>query len=316
MPLQYKYSDHLQTLGSRYPTFHTTELRPCPVELDNTSSLTKPRRAFLSVVIPARNEAATLVQLIAETICALRRLCLAGRPHLEGFEIIIVDDGSTDATQLILHDLVRIYPELKSLILVASTGQSAATVAGIRAASGDWIATLDADLQNNPADLVRLWRVVEGSNCVALGWRAKRKDVWSKRLVSRWANKLRNGLLGQSIRDTGCSVRIFPRAIALRLPTFRGMHRFFGTLLLREGCNLVQIPVRHRARSHGQSHYHIWNRSVQVAIDLLGIVWLINRPLQYRVRHTLVFNGQDQIEAELMPRTNAGLGHSGSRWGN
>ena len=88
-------------------------------------------------------------------------------------------------------------------------------------------------------------------------------------------------MLGQSIRDTGCSVRIFPRALALRLPMFHGVHRFFGPLLLREGCRLVQVPVHDRPRSHGRSHYNLWNRSLQVVVDLLGVAWLMHRPLRY-----------------------------------
>jgi hypothetical protein len=94
---------------------------------------------------------------------------------------------------------------------------------------------------------------------------------------------VRNAVLGQSIRDTGCSVRIFPRAVALRLPAFRGVHRFFGPLLVREGCRLVQVPVHHRPRPHGRSHYNLWNRSLQVVVDLLGVAWLLRRPLRYQV---------------------------------
>jgi hypothetical protein len=90
-------------------------------------------------------------------------------------------------------------------------------------------------------------------------------------------------MLGQSIRDTGCSVRIFPRSVALRLPVFHGVHRFLGPLLLREGCRLVQVPVGHRSRRHGRSHYNLWNRSLQVGVDLLGVAWLLSRPLAYRV---------------------------------
>ena len=167
-------------------------------------------------------------------------------------------------------------------MLAAGVGQSSATLAGIRAARGDWIATLDADLQNDPADLVRLWEALPGHDAV-LGWRVERRDVWSKRVISRWANRVRNAVLGQSIRDTGCSVRIFPREVALRLPVFRGVHRFFGPLLLREGCRLVQVPVGHRPRPHGRSHYNLWNRSLQVVVDLLGVAWLLRRPLRYRV---------------------------------
>jgi dolichol-phosphate mannosyltransferase len=239
-------------------------------------------RSFLSVVIPAKNEAASLPQLIDEIAWALRPLSQPVGRELDGFEIIVVDDGSTDPSRSVLESLVVAYPELTGLVLAASVGQSAATMAGIQAARGDWIATLDADLQNDPMDLITLWRALAGHHAV-LGWRVERKDTWSKRLISYWANLLRNKALGQSIQDTGCSVRIFPRAVALRLPTFNGMHRFFGSLLLREGCHLVQVPVHHRPRSHGRSHYSFWNRSVQVVIDLLGVIWLMHRPLRCEV---------------------------------
>ncbi len=177
-------------------------------------------------------------------------------------------------------ELVEAYPELRPVVLATSVGQSSATMVGIHAAWGHWIATLDADLQNDPADLVRLWRALPGPGHAVLGWRVRRQDSLSKRLISYVANMLRNSVLGQSIRDTGCSVRIFPRALALRLPAFDGMHRFFGSLLLREGCPLVQIPVHHRGRFHGRSHYHLGNRSLRVIVDLVGVVWLMKRPLR------------------------------------
>jgi dolichol-phosphate mannosyltransferase len=181
-----------------------------------------------------------------------------------------------------LRGLAAEYPELRAIVLAAGVGQSSATLAGLRAARGAWIATLDADLQNDPADLARLWEALPGYD-VALGWRVERRDTWSRRVISRWANRVRNAVLGQSIRDTGCSVRIFPRELALRLPAFRGVHRFLGPLLLREGCRLVQVPVGHRPRPHGRSHYHLWNRSLQVVVDLIGVAWLLRRPPAYRV---------------------------------
>jgi glycosyltransferase involved in cell wall biosynthesis len=237
----------------------------------------------LSVVVPARNEAAGLPQLVDEIAGALRPLRDgdAVRP-LAGFEIVIVDDGSTDGTPEVLGALAADHPELRAIVLADGVGQSSATMAGIRAARGGWIATLDADLQNDPADLVRLWEALAGHD-VALGWRVDRRDDWSRRVISRWANRVRNAVLGQSIRDTGCSVRIFPRALALRLPAFRGVHRFLGPLLLREGCRLVQVPVGHRPRPHGRSHYNLRNRSLRVVVDLIGVAWLLRRPLPYRV---------------------------------
>lgn len=241
----------------------------------------------LSVVVPARDEADAIGSLVEEVARALRPLCDgrivgAGLPRLGGFEVIVVDDGSTDGTPGILEGLAADYPELRVILLRPGVGQSSATVAGIRAARGEWIATLDADLQNDPADLVRLWEALPGHD-VALGWRAVRHDTWSRRVISRWANRVRNAVLGQSIRDTGCSVRIFRREMALRLPAFRGVHRFLGPLLLREGCRLVHVPVGHRPRPHGRSHYNIWNRSIQVVVDLIGVAWLLRRPIEFRV---------------------------------
>lgn len=238
----------------------------------------------LSVVVPAKNEAAGLPQLVEEITRALRPLTAerAGGPRLGWFEVVLVDDGSTDATPDVLRRLAAEYPELRPVALAENVGQSAATAAGFRAARGEWVATLDADLQNDPADLARLWDALPGHDA-ALGWRARRRDVWSKRVISRWANRARNWLLGQSIRDTGCSVRIFPREAALRLPMFTGCHRFFGPLLLREGCSIVQLPVNHRGRPHGVSHYTIWNRSLRVVVDLFGVAWLMRRPVRYRV---------------------------------
>jgi glycosyltransferase involved in cell wall biosynthesis len=240
--------------------------------------------SLLSVVVPAKNEAASLPQLVGEIAEALRPICgPSDMGHrLDGFEIVIVDDGSTDETSAVLLQLAATYPELRPLTLLQNVGQSAATAAGFRAARGDWVATLDADLQNHPFDLAALWASLPGHDA-ALGWRSKREDVWSKRVISRWANRVRNQVLGQSIRDTGCSVRIFPRAIALRLPMFHGCHRFFGPLLLREGCRIVQLPVIHRPRPHGRSHYNLWNRSIRVIVDLFGVAWLMRRPTRYEV---------------------------------
>jgi glycosyltransferase involved in cell wall biosynthesis len=241
---------------------------------------------FLSVVVPAKNESEGLPQLVDEVVRALRPLRGerpgACGPRLSGFEVIVVDDGSTDATPEVLGRLAEDVPELRPLRLARNVGQSAATAAGFRAARGNWVATLDADLQNEPADLATLWDALPGHDA-ALGWRVKREDVWWKRVISRWANRVRNRVLGQSIRDTGCSVRVFPREAALRLPMFRGCHRFFGPLLLREGCSIVQVPVAHRPRPHGTSHYTLWNRSFRVVVDLFGVAWLMRREVRYEV---------------------------------
>jgi glycosyltransferase involved in cell wall biosynthesis len=236
----------------------------------------------LSIVVPAKNEAKNLPQLLGEIVRWFRPLTRPrpGKPCLSGFEILVVDDGSTDETPDVLARLAVDCPELRPIRLASNVGQSAATIAGFRMAEGDWVAVLDADLQNRPEDLAALWDALPGHDA-ALGWRTKRQDVWSKRVISRWANRVRNRVLGQSIRDTGCSVRIFRREMALRLPAFHGMHRFIGPLLLREGCRVVQVPVTHRPRPHGTSHYNLWNRSTRVVVDLMGVAWLMRRAIRY-----------------------------------
>jgi dolichol-phosphate mannosyltransferase len=238
--------------------------------------------AVLSVVVAARDEAANLRQLIDEITRALRMLCDNVSSDLARFEVVLVDDGSTDETQQVLADLSIGCPELCWVTFAAPAGQSSAIVAGILAARGNWIATIDADLQNDPADLVELWNALPGHDA-ALGWRVTREDVLSKRVISVCANWVRNLILGQSIHDTGCSVRIFSRESALRLPLFRGMHRFIGPLLLRQGARLIQLPVKHRPRANGRTHYNLWNRSICVLIDLLGVLWLMRRPVHYQV---------------------------------
>lgn len=233
-------------------------------------------RPVISAVAPAHNEAANLPALVEETVLALRGL--AESCGSRGFEIIVVDDASTDETPWVLERLAAVHPELRCFRMARRGGQSAALFAGLGEARGDWIATLDADLQNDPADIVRLWEALPGHDAV-LGYRRTRADGRVRRLTALLANWARNGLLGHDVRDAGCSLRLFPRTLGTRLPAFHGAHRFIGPLLLREGCDLVQVPVEHRPRRHGRSHYGFGNRSLGVVLDLIGMAWLMKRSL-------------------------------------
>src|SRR5262249_45667506 len=161
--------------------------------LGAVTQATEGRRGLLSIIVPAKNESASLPQLVEEIARAFRPLVeRAEGPHrLEGFEILVVDDGSTDDTPLVLHRLSQSHPELRPIHLARNAGQSAATACGFRAARGDWVAVLDADLQNDPADLAALWDELPGHDA-ALGWRVKREDVWSKRVISKVANRGRD----------------------------------------------------------------------------------------------------------------------------
>jgi glycosyltransferase involved in cell wall biosynthesis len=264
-------------------TRHDRSHRTDGAYLLNPADAGRPR--WLSIVVPAKNEATGLPQLVDEIVGAFRPLVNRSSNidnRLDGFDIVIIDDGSTDDTKGVFSALMAIYPELRPLSLVRNVGQSAAIAAGFEQARGEWVGILDADLQNPPSELARLWDALPGYDA-ALGWRMKRRDVGWKRLISRLANAVRNAVLGQSIKDTGCSVRILRREVARRLPIFNGVHRFFGPLLLREGCSIIQVPVDHRPRPHGSSHYHFWNRSIKVVVDLLGVAWLMRRPARYEI---------------------------------
>jgi glycosyltransferase involved in cell wall biosynthesis len=233
----------------------------------------------VSLVVPVYNERENVGALVAEIAATL-----AGRRY----EIVAVDDGSTDGSLAELKRLKSAHPELHILVFERNAGQSAAFVAGFRAARGRAIVTLDADLQNDPADVPALLVELErsGAACVA-GYRANRRDTPWKRLQSRIANGVRNWLTTETIRDTGCSLKVF-RADAVRaLPAFNGMHRFLPTLIRRDGGLVTEMPVRHRPRRFGKTKYGMWNRVFRALRDAFGVRWLLRRALRYRVREEL-----------------------------
>jgi dolichol-phosphate mannosyltransferase len=233
----------------------------------------------LSVVIPVKNEAGNIAPLVGEIVAAL------GAPVI--YEIIYVDDGSTDSTAAEICRLHTTVPQLRLVRHAESCGQSAAIRSGVRAAHGRWIATLDGDGQNDPADLPALWRLAEASPpsppLLIAGHRARRRDSWSRRQASRIANAVRRRLLHDDTADTGCGLKLFSRALFLDLPYFDHMHRFLPALVLREGGIVRSVPVNHRPRQRGASKYGVFDRLGVGIGDLLGVMWLRRRYARPRV---------------------------------
>ena len=225
----------------------------------------------LSVVIPVKNEADNIVPLVDEVEAAL-----AGRFD---FEILVVDDGSSDATLERIKAAKTRLPRLRVIRHAANRGQSAGVWTGVRRATGTWIATLDGDGQNDPADLPAMYArlEVEPRPDMVAGHRVQRKDTASKKIASRLANRIRGGLLKDETPDSGCGIKIFRRELFLELPYFDHMHRFLPALARRHGARVVSVPVNHRPRGAGQSNYTNLGRRRAGLLDLLGVWWLIRR---------------------------------------
>jgi len=224
----------------------------------------------LSVLLPAHNEEGGVQAVVRETAAVLRRM---GRP----FEILVVDDASTDATAERLQALSPDVPELRILRLEAHAGQSAALGAAFREARGGILVTLDADGQNDPADIPAL--VAQLDTCDACcGVRIRRCDAWSRRVGSRLANAVRNAVLRESIRGTGCTLKAFRAVFAPQLPMqFRGMQRFLPALLAMQGARITELPVGHRPRAADKSHYTNRGRLRECLVDLGAVRWMQKR---------------------------------------
>ena len=237
-----------------------------------------PSAPELSLVIPAYNEVENLEPLLAEL-----REALAGVTR--SWEIVLVDDGSRDGTDQRILAESRRDPRVRAVLLVENAGQSAALAAGLSRARGAIIVTLDADLQNDPADLPRLLEALEGADVVS-GVRARRQDSWARRVSSRIANGVRRGVLGDPITDIGCSFKAYRREALDGLPMFVGVHRFLPALCVFRGARLREVLLTHRPRRHGVSKYGVGNRLWRGLNDLVGVRWLKSRLVRYRIRDT------------------------------
>ena len=226
----------------------------------------------LSIVIPVFNERGNIGPLVQEVV-----------QHLRGripFDIVCVDDQSQDDTRDVLTALKAEVPELRVLVHQRRSGQSTAIRTGVKHALSPWIATLDGDGQNDPADIPKLLAAREQADAqtkLFAGWRVDRKDTASKRWASRWANRIRQWLLRDNTPDTGCGIKLFERAAFLDLPYFDHMHRYLPALMQRAGWKTVSVPVSHRPRGSGQSKYTNLGRALVGIRDLMGVSWLIQR---------------------------------------
>jgi dolichol-phosphate mannosyltransferase len=232
----------------------------------------------LSVVVPVFNERDNVPPLVAEIVAALR-----GRL---AFEIVYVDDHSRDDTLAVLRGLQAGVPELRVIHHVAQSGQSTAVRNGVKAARGRWIATLDGDGQNDPADIPKLVAARDGADAATrlfAGWRVHRQDSGSKRWASKLANAIRSRLLRDDTPDTGCGIKLFEREAFLDLPYFDHMHRYLPALMQRAGWKTVSVPVNHRARGAGVSKYNNLGRALVGIADLRGVAWLIRRAKRTQV---------------------------------
>lgn len=230
-----------------------------------------------SVVIPLKNEEKNISDLLAELEPVMNKI--------GNWELICIDDGSTDLTRQVLKELSQSRPYLRPLYFKKNYGQSSAFDAGFRAAKGEFVITLDGDGQNDPADIPKLIEAIHENDLVC-GIRLHRKDTRFKRLISKAANWARNYLCEDGVQDTGCSLKIYRSDCLKKIKMYTGMHRFLPALFKIEGFRIHQLPVNHRERLRGKSNYNIFNRSLNTLADLWAVRWMKKRQLAYQIDQT------------------------------
>ncbi len=231
---------------------------------------------MISFVIPVYNEEDNLNTLFEE----LQRVANSLESR---YEILFVDDSSTDNSLSIIRSLAQKAGEVKYVAFAKNSGQSAALYAGFQQAAGDVIITMDADMQNDPADIPKLVGFY-GQYDMINGWRVNRQDNISKKIGSKIGNFVRNSLTWETIHDTGCSLKVMNAEMLKRIKMFRGLHRFLPTLMRLEGARILEVPVRHRPRMHGVSKYSNLRRGIEGLYDVLAVRWMIKRHLKIQIK--------------------------------
>ncbi|MER3424929.1 MAG: glycosyltransferase [Nitrospiraceae bacterium] len=238
-------------------------------------------RPWVSVVIPIKDERDNLPPLTEQLLKVLKS---ASMSQSAPFEILYVDDGSSDGSGPLLDNLAEQYPEVRVLHFDRNYGQTSAFDAGFRQSNGELVVTMDGDLQFDPADILTLLPLAAHYDLVC-GWRKDRHDHVIRKISSRIANWVRSNVTGDRVHDTGCSLKVFRRAVLERIQLFEGMHRFFPALALMYGFTVTEVPVRHFPRAHGQSKYGVGNRLFRSLYDLIAVRWMQTRCLRYRYRN-------------------------------
>ena len=232
----------------------------------------------ISYVIPVYNEEENLAVLHAEIVKVAAAL-----PY--GYQVLFVDDCSTDRSLAVIKDLAAAHPEVAYVAFARNAGQSAALYAGFQHADGDVVITMDADLQNDPADIPKMLEYY-GDYEMINGWRFNRQDTLSKKIGSRIGNFVRNRLTWESIHDTGCSLKVMNAALLKRIKIYKGLHRFLPTLMRIEGAKVVEVKVNHRQRLHGVSKYTNLRRGIEGLYDVISVRWMIKRHLKIEIGET------------------------------
>lgn len=231
-----------------------------------------------AVVLPVFNEQDNLASLFREIHAAAQRTGM-------DWETVFVDDCSTDDSLSVIKSIADEYDDhVRYVAFAENRGQSAAFCAGFDAANASIIITMDADGQNDPADLPAMLEEFSRDNDMVVGWRANRKDTLSKKIASKLANRIRDAFTSDGVKDTGCSLKVMRREMLLQLPRFRNMHRYLPALMRLQGARISEVKVNHRPRVSGVSKYSNWERALQGIYDLIGVRWLMSRHFDYTVK--------------------------------